>query len=56
MGAEYREFSVQERDRLRTLAYRVREIAELPEQGQKIRRWKAHNALKSTEPMILIFP
>lgn len=45
-----------DRDRLRSLARRVKEIADLPIQEERRERWRDHNDLKSTEPMILIFP
>ncbi len=41
---------------LRELATKVAEIAHLPIQAQRIKRWKRHNSLKSTEPMLLVFP
>ena len=41
---------------LRELATKVAEIANLPIQAQRIARWKRHNSLKSTEPMLLVFP
>ena len=41
---------------LRDLAMKVAEIAHLPIQAQRIERWKRHNSLKSTQPMLLVFP
>jgi len=41
---------------LRDLAKRVAEIAALPVQDERRRRWKKHNSLQGDGPMILIFP
>ncbi len=41
---------------IKPLAERVAEISALPEQAEKIRLWKAHNACRSERPMILAFP
>ena len=41
---------------LRDLATKVADIAHLPIQARRIERWKRHNSLKSTEPMLLVFP
>lgn len=41
---------------LRTLAGRVREIAELPAMKKRKERWYKHNSLISQGPMILCFP
>ncbi len=41
---------------LRDLAERVAEIAALPEQDEKRQMWYAHNALRPTKPMVLVFP
>ncbi len=56
MAHNYPPFSQIEQDILRSLAEEVKKIADLPVQADRVRRWKAHNSLKSTEPMILIFP
>lgn len=45
-----------ERDVLRSLAGRLREIAELPEMEDRRRRWYAHNALQPERPMVICFP
>jgi hypothetical protein len=45
-----------ERTYLRELARRVAGIAALPVQEERRSRWKLHNSLKSTEPMLLVFP
>jgi len=41
---------------LRALAHQLAEAAALPIQAQRRDQWKLHNALKSTRPMILVFP
>jgi hypothetical protein len=50
--------SVSERGRrvVRELAKRVAELAALPVQDERIRLWKAFNALKPERPMVLCFP
>jgi hypothetical protein len=48
--------SLADRTKLRDYARRVAEIADLPIQAARRARWTAHNSLRSTEPMILIFP
>ncbi|MCE0497513.1 MAG: hypothetical protein LV481_06160 [Methylacidiphilales bacterium] len=45
-----------DREILRSLAARVREIAESPEQGVRRRRLTAHNALRPERPIILAYP
>ena len=45
-----------EREALRTLASRVREIAELPEMEDRKRRLYALNALRPERPVVLCFP
>ena len=45
-----------EREVLRSLARRVREIAEQPAMAQCKRRWYAHNALHGDGPLVLCFP
>jgi hypothetical protein len=45
-----------DRQIVRELAKQVVEIAALPVQQQRIARWKKHNSLQSTEPMLLVFP
>jgi hypothetical protein len=42
--------------RLRTLAAKTAQIAALPVHQQNIARWKAHNSLQSTDPMLLVYP
>lgn len=41
---------------LRTLATRVSQIAKDPIQQQRVEKWRLHNSLKSTEPLLLIYP
>lgn len=45
-----------EREILRKLAGRVREITELPEQAIRRSRWSCHNALNPGRPLVLCFP
>ncbi len=44
-----------DRQIIREVAKRVAEIAALPVQEERKRRWKLHNSLKSVEPMLLVF-
>jgi hypothetical protein len=46
----------QDRMILRDLAKEVAEIASRPNMVQRRQRWVEHNSLRSTEPMMLIFP
>ncbi len=46
----------QDRTTLRDLAKEVAEIAARPEMEQRRQRWVEHNSLRSTEPMMLVFP
>jgi len=48
--------SSKDREILRSLAGRVREIAELPEQATRKRRLANHNTLQPERPIILAFP
>lgn len=50
--------TIQGKDRtlLRDLARRVAEIADLPVMAERRRRWIEHNSLRSTYPMMLVFP
>lgn len=48
--------SHQDREILRALAGRVREIAGLPEMADRKARWYRHNALRQERPMVLCFP
>ena len=48
--------TVREKEVLRGLAGRVREIAELPEQKARRQRWYNHNDLKGERPLVLCFP
>jgi hypothetical protein len=48
--------STKDRQILRSLAGRVREIAELPEQRARRQRWHRHNALQPERPLVLCFP
>ncbi len=45
-----------DRETLRALAGRVRQIADLPEMADRRRRWVAHNKLRGDRPMVLCFP
>ncbi len=45
-----------EKEYLRALAYRVKEISLLPEQEEKRTLWKMHNGLKRTRVPILLYP
>lgn len=45
-----------EREILRRLAQRVRELSELPEQEEKRKLWYRHNALEETRPVIFCDP
>ena len=45
-----------DRTTLRDLARRVAEIATLPIQAERRKLWKQHNSLKTTRPLILVFP
>jgi len=48
--------AAQDRETLRRLAGRVREIAEQPEMEVRRRRWFRHNALQPERPLVLWFP
>ena len=48
--------SQKDRNILRELARRVAEIAALPIQQERIRLWKAMNALKPERPLVAIYP
>ncbi len=41
---------------LREAAKELAELASRPEQAERIRLWKAHNALKPGRPLMLVFP
>ncbi len=45
-----------DRTTLRELARQVAEIAALPIQAERREWWKLHNSLKTTRPMLLVFP
>jgi hypothetical protein len=49
-------FTTSDKEVLRDLAGQVAEIAALPVQEERRELWKEHNSLRSTRPMILIFP
>ena len=49
-------YSKDDKDILRKLAGKVREIAELPEMEIRKKRWYKFNSLKPEKPMILCFP
>src|SRR3990170_2675485 len=48
--------SPHDRETLRALAERLREIADSPENAERRRLWYKHNTLQSERPMILAFP
>jgi len=48
--------SQKDREVLRSLAARFREIAELPEQASRRRRLAAHNGLRPERPVVLAYP
>lgn len=48
--------SARDREVLRALARRVRDIAALPVMAERKRLWYAHNAAKGERPMVLAFP
>lgn len=50
------EISSADREILRALAAQVAEIAERPEQARKAALWRAHNDLKTHEPLVFIDP
>ncbi len=54
-GAE-ETISATDRSILRELAKEVAELAAMPVQQERVRRWKEHNSLKPGRPMILLFP
>jgi len=56
MGASVKGFPLKDVEIVRDLAKRVREIANLPCQRERAELWKAHNSLKRTRPLVLIFP
>ena len=45
-----------DRDILRSLAGRVRELAELPVMAERRQLWADHNALRPTRPLLLVSP
>ena len=45
-----------DRRMLRDLATRVAEVAALPIQAERRRLWTLHNDLKTTQPLLLVFP
>lgn len=49
-------FSLKEKERLRTLAKRVAEIAALPVQKERVKLWTLHNDLQTEQPLIFIDP
>ena len=51
-----RTISPSDRDVLRRLAVRVAEIAAMPVMETRRKAWAEHNSLRSTRPMMLIFP
>jgi len=57
-SCEYSElqFSKKEKEILKALAARVRELSELPRMEENRRLWKKHNSLQSECPMILCDP
>lgn len=55
MGTRYH-FTEKEKETLRALAHQVAEIAERPEMQVKAKLWRAHNDLKTEEPVVFIDP
>ncbi|MEN3203138.1 MAG: hypothetical protein ABDK87_05350 [Atribacterota bacterium] len=55
-GSEEIRVTPREREILRSLACRVRELAELEEQKEKRELWYRHNALEETRPVIFCDP
>lgn len=57
-GPQKEQISINAHDReiLRNHAKRLRELAELPIQQEKVRLWTAHNDLQDTRPLIFIDP
>jgi hypothetical protein len=55
-GASPGSLAPQEKDLLRSLAERVRAIAEQPRQAARRAAWIAHTDLRSRAPMLLVFP
>jgi len=51
-----KKISIKDRTLLRSLASRVREIADLPEQADRRRRLIAHNSLRADRPIVLAYP
>jgi hypothetical protein len=49
-------FSSSDRQTIRDLAQQVADIADLPVMATRRAQWIAHNALRSTRPMMLVFP
>ena len=49
-------FSQPDRQRLRSLAGKVAQIAALPIQQEKAKLWTAHNDLQTSEPVVFIDP
>jgi hypothetical protein len=49
-------FNQTDQRRLRDLASRVLDTAAQSEMAERRRRWMSHNALQSSEPMMLVFP
>lgn len=49
-------FTSEDRNILRDLAKRVADIADLPIMADRRELWKKHNSLKTTQPLVLIFP
>jgi len=49
-------FTTSDRGVLRDLAKRVAEIADDPVMAERRQRWIQHNSLRSTDPMMLVFP
>lgn len=53
---KYFEVSAEDKKILRELAYKVADIASLPEIQKRREMWYRHNELKKGEPLLLVFP
>ncbi|MBN2013304.1 hypothetical protein JW960_28495 [candidate division KSB1 bacterium] len=48
--------SEKDRRKIRDLAKIVKEISQYPMMQDRTKQWKAHNSLKSRQPLVLVFP
>ncbi len=49
-------FDSHDRNILRDLAKEVAEVAALPVMAERRKNWCEHNSLRSTKPLMLVFP